>query len=173
LAAVPFHPGRRQPSNDYHIKNLTVMNEFFARMYEWFGFLPLYSHDLGDHLRGLDFACTGYFAIPWYTYTALLMILSTTIIYGLQFDLISGTRFTRRRHWGLAALTIVMTNSFIAFIMPYMVILAGSYCHRLKLSIYDCIGFGISNATWALVLFALLSTIEPIVRLIKGRSIKN
>jgi hypothetical protein len=149
------------------------MNEFFARMYEWFGFLPLYSHDLGDHLRGMDFACTGYFAIPWYTYTAFIMILSTIIIYGLQYDLISGARFTRRRHWGLAALMIVITNFFVAFIMPYMVILAGSYCQRLKISIYDCIGFAISNALWALVFFALLSTIRPIVRLIRGSSNDN
>jgi hypothetical protein len=145
------------------------MNEFFARMYEWFGLLPLYSRDLGDHLRGLDFACTGYLAIPWYTYTAFIMIISTVIFYGLQYDLISGTRFTRRRHWGLTALLIVMFNFFIAFLMPWMVILSGSYCQRLKIYFIDCVGFGISNAAWALVLFGLLSTIQPIILLLKNR----
>jgi len=30
------------------------MKEFFASIYEWFGLFPLYSRDLGDHLRGWD-----------------------------------------------------------------------------------------------------------------------
>ena len=47
------------------------MNDFFASLYEFFGLAPLYSKDLGDHLRGLDITCQGYVGAPLYIYIGI------------------------------------------------------------------------------------------------------
>jgi len=136
------------------------MDEFFARMYEWFGLIPIYSKDLGEFLRGYDYACTGYFALHWYLYIGLFMIVSTLLLFALQFDLVSGIRFKKIEHWELAGLIVAIVNFAIAFGVPFIAIQNGRYCMRLKLATMDCLTFGFSNALWALVFFSLLSLLR-------------
>ncbi len=138
------------------------MGHFFARLYEWFGLIHFYSRDFGEYLRGWDFACTGYYAIAWYLHIGWMMVISTTVIYGLQFDIISTTRFTKAGHWCLVALTIFMVNFLLAFIIPFAFIFTGAYCLRLNLSGLDCLGFGLSNGIWSFILFVLLSGVSPL-----------
>jgi hypothetical protein len=138
------------------------MSHFFARLYEWFGIIHFYSKDFGEFMRGWDFACTGYYAIPWYLHIGWLMIISTTVIYGLQFDIISPTRFTKTGHWCLVAFTIFMVNLMLGFIIPFAFILTHTYCMHLNLSLFDCVGFAFSNAIWSFILFCLLNAITPI-----------
>lgn len=138
------------------------MRMFFAHMYEWFGLIRPYSHDFGEYLRGWDFACVGYFAVPWCLYVGWLMVIVTLVIFGLQFDLVSAKRFNQRQHWGLVAFSIVIVNFLIAAGITVVAIYTGSYCLRLQLSILDCIGFGISNALWSFIFFSLLSAISPL-----------
>ena len=136
------------------------MDDFFARMYEWFGLIPIYSKDLGEFLRGWDYACTGYYALHWYLYMGLFMLISTLLLFGLQFDLVSGVRFKKIEHWELAALIIAFVNFAVAFGVPFVALENGRYCMRLKLAAVDCITFGLSNAIWSLVFFSLLSLLR-------------
>ena len=133
------------------------MDEFFTRLYEWFGLIPVYSKDLDEFLRGWDYGCTGYFALHWYLLVGLFMVVTTALLFGLQYDLISGKRFKKNRHWELAALMIVIVNFSVAFTVPFIALETGRHCLRLKLATLDCIGFGLSNAVWAFILFTLLS----------------
>jgi hypothetical protein len=145
------------------------MRDFFAMLYEWFGIVPVYSKDLGEFLRGLDLACTGYWALPWYFYTGVMMIILTVLLFGLQYDLIDSRRFQKQRHWALAAVLVIIVNFFIAFTIPFVALQTGVYCPRLKLSVLDCIGFGLSNAVWSFILFSLLSGVQEILWLNKNR----
>jgi len=145
------------------------MQEFFAKLYEWFGLLPIYSRDMAEHLRGWDYACSGYFALPQYVYVGWAMIIVTTVIFALQYDLINSKRFPGPRHWGLAAFMIVIINFLVAFAVPFISIETKSYCLHFKLSVADCIGFAISNAVWSFLLFVILSAIQEIRTLIVNR----
>ena len=138
------------------------MKEIFARLYEWFGSIPFYSKDMDDYLRGLDFACTGYFAIPWYLYVGLVMIIITVLIFALQNDIIDSRRYKKAGHWGLAAARIVLFNFFFAAAIPFIALQNNAYCSRLKLSVADCIGFGVDNALWSLILFVIISQLPRI-----------
>ena len=139
------------------------MRDVFARMYEWFGLMPLYSHDMSEFLKGMDTSCMSYFALPAYFYIGLAMIIVTGLIFALQYDLISSARFPKREHWELAAMVVFITNFLIAFSVPYVAILIRSYCILLKLTVLDCIMFGLSNAIWALIFFAILNTVWRIL----------
>jgi hypothetical protein len=139
------------------------MRNFFAWMYEWFGLVPIYSKDLSEFLRGLDLACTGYWALPWYFYTGLMLITLTILIFALQYDLISSKRFQKRGHWALAAFVIMATNFAIAFTIPFVAQQTGVHCASLKFSALDCVGFGLSNAVWSFIFFCVLSGIQEVV----------
>ena len=139
------------------------MLNFFASLYEWFGLIPLYKKDMGDHLRGWDITCTDYIATPWYVYIGVIMLIITGFIYALQYHIIDNSRINKRVHWWLFALLIIILNFLIAFTIPFNSIQAGDYCSQLNLSVTDCIGFGFSNALWSFILFILISTI-PLIR---------
>jgi len=139
------------------------MKAFFAQLYEWFGLFPIYSKDMSDFLKGWDYACVGYFALPWYFYVGVLMVILTILIFVLQYDLISGVRFKQREHWELAALVVVILNFLIAFSVPFVAISKHMHCPSLKLTVSDCIFFGLSNAIWAFVLFCILSAVRRII----------
>jgi hypothetical protein len=139
------------------------MDNFIARMYEWFGLFPGYSKDLDEFLRGLDYTCTQHLALHWYFYVAILMLTTTVVIFGLQYDLISIKRFKPRTEWELAAFMIAAFNFFIAFTIPFAAVLTARYCVLLKLSFFDCITFGVSNAGWSLVVFGVLSLVQRVV----------
>jgi hypothetical protein len=130
------------------------MTDFFGRLYEWLG---LYSHDLGEFLRGWDIACTGYYTTPWYLYTGWVMIVLTGLIFALQYDLINPDRFKKPGHWSLAMLMAVIVNFILAFTVPFVAMKTGLYCLRLQISVADCMGFGLSNAFWSFVVFGLFS----------------
>jgi len=139
------------------------MDKFFASLYEWFGMMPLYSRDLGDHLRGWDITCTDYIATPWYVYIGWIMLILTSLSYALQYHIIDSSRFNKRNHWWLNALLIFILNFLIAFSIPYNSFQAGDYCKDLIFSTSDCLGFGLSNAIWSLILFTIITTI-PLIR---------
>jgi hypothetical protein len=136
------------------------MKEFFAHLYGWFGLFPIYSKDLDDFLRGWDYACVGYFALPWYIYIGLMMIVLTVLIFALQYDLISSDRFKSQEHWELSASVVITVNFVVAFTIPAVAIFRQMHCPALQITLSDCVFFGISNAVWSFILFCLLSGLE-------------
>ena len=135
------------------------MKGFFQKLYEWGGLNQLYNKDLADHLFGLDITGEGFFGTPWYSYIGLSMFAITIFFYALQYHIIDSTRFNKKYHWWLIALIIVVLNFVIAFSIPFNSLQTGNYCSDLYFNILDCIGFGITNAIWSLVLFIIITTI--------------
>ena len=141
------------------------MKDFFASLYEWFGLVPFYVSDLGDHLRGFDITCSDFIGTPWYLYIGCSMIITTIIIYALQYHIIDSPRLNKRRHWWLVALIIIAINFITAFAIPYNSLQTGDLCQDLHFSVADCLGFGLSNALWSLILFVIITTIPWIRQL--------
>lgn len=137
--------------------------EFFASLYEWFGLIPFYSVDMGDLLRGFDITCTDYIGTPWYLYIGWIMIILTAFLYVTQYHIIDSSGFNKKQHWWLMALIIFILNFLIAFLIPFNTVQAADYCAQLNLTVGDCIGFGVSNAIWSIILFGLLTSF-PIFR---------
>jgi hypothetical protein len=135
------------------------MMDFFAGLYEWWSLLPFYSTNFADHLRGYDITCTNYNGRPIYTIVGAFMILSTLIIYGIQYHGIDSPRWIKRKYWWITALFIVILNFIIAFVIPFISINAGDYCKQLKITSLDCIGFGFSNAIWSLILYTIITSV--------------
>ncbi len=136
------------------------MTEIFASLYEFFGFLPFYSKDFADHLRGWAPDCSGYTGTVWYNIIAFTMTGVTALGYALMYHIIDSPKWNKKQHWWIVALVILALNWFIAFIIPFNAIRAGNYCKELLLTINDCVGFGFSNAIWSLILFTLLTSFK-------------
>jgi hypothetical protein len=139
------------------------MDKIFASLYEWFGLMPLYSTDMGDQLRGWDITCTDYIGTPWYVYIGWIMLITTSLIYVLQYHIIDSSRWNKKHHWWIFALLIVLLNFLIAFTIPFNIVNAGDFCNQLNLTVSDCIGFGLSNSIWSFIFFLIIST-NPLIR---------
>jgi len=136
------------------------MTDLFAALYEWFGLFSFYSRDLGDHLRGWDILCEAYSGTPLYVIVGWLMIGVTLAVYALKYHgPFDRAGFSRKHHVWLMALIAAGVNFLIAFLLPYNAILAGDHCPDLLLSVFDCIGFGLSNALWSIILFAIATSL--------------
>lgn len=135
------------------------MSTFFASLFEWWGLNPLYSVDLGDHLRGYDITCTDYISTPWYANIGWIMIGVTVLFYAVQYHIIDSPKFLRMYHWWLIALVIFILNFIIAFIIPFNAYQSSNYCNQLIITPADCVGFGISVAVWSLILFIIITSI--------------
>lgn len=148
------------------------MLEFFASLYEWFGLIPFYAKDLGDHLRGFDVTCTGYIGSTEYMYVGWAMILLTIFAYFLQYHIINSPIFNKKHHWWIIAFALFMLNFLIAFALPFNDLQTGDFCKDLNLSIWDCIGFAFSNALWSLIFFILLTSF-PLPRKFAGHNMSE
>ena len=139
------------------------MLNFFASLYEWWGLNPLYSSNLGDHLRGFDLTCSSYTGTPWYSNIGTIMILIIIFFFSLYYHIIDSPRFQRRIHWMIIVLIACIINILIAFLIPYNALRSGDYCNQLVFTASDCFGFGISNGIWSIIIFILLS-LSPFTR---------
>lgn len=137
------------------------MEEFFASLYEWFGLNPLYSTDMGDHLRGwMCIDQSGYYGTQWYVNIGWSMIAITAFFYALQYHIVDDSRFNKKQHWWVMALIVVVLNFLLAFLIPFNTVQSGDYCNELNLAVADCIGFGFSNAVWSFILFILITSFK-------------
>lgn len=139
------------------------MEEFFASIYEWFGFEPFYKTDLGDLLRGWDITCSGHIDTKWYILIGWSMIGLTSLLYAFQYHIYDSSKFNKKQHWWIMAFLIITLNFLIAFLIPYNIVKSGDFCSQLNLSVTDCIGFGLSNGIWSFIFFLTISTI-PLIR---------
>src|SRR5690554_4528576 len=131
------------------------MVDFFASLYEWFGLEPFYNTDMGDHLRGLDITCTKYDS-PSYLYIGWTMVILTLLFYAVQYHIYDSSKFSKKQHWWITALAIILLNFLIAFTIPFNSIQAGDFCEELALNTSGCIGFALSNAIWSFILFVII-----------------
>lgn len=139
------------------------MTKLFAMLYEWFGLNPFYDKDLGEHLYGLDITCSDYIGTPWYMIFGWIMVVSTIFLYLLQYHIVDSPRLARRGHWWLFALSGLTLNFLIGFLTTLNTLRTGEYCDELTFATADCLGFGIVNGIWSLLLYFLI-TITPLFR---------
>jgi hypothetical protein len=139
------------------------MTNFFASLYEWFGLMPLYAKDLGDHLRGWDITCTDYVGTPWYNYFGWIMIIITSLIYALQYHIIDSSRINKKGHWWIFSLILFVLNFLIPFSITFNTLQSDDYCNQLIISVSDCIGFALSNAIWSFIMFVIITSL-PVTR---------
>ncbi|WP_299989359.1 hypothetical protein [uncultured Pontibacter sp.] len=132
------------------------MIEFLAGLYEWWGLSPLYATDMGDHLRGYNISCS-YDGTPWYSIVASIMVVVSFLTYSAYYHVIDKSTWQRREHWVIFLAINFIINFFIAYAIPMNDLSTENYCSELTLSIGDCIGFGVSNGIWAIILFSLVS----------------
>ncbi len=143
------------------------MNDIFASIYEWFGLFPVYSVDLGDHLRGLDLTCSDYVGSPLYTYIGLIMLGSVLACYVGQYHILNSTRYNKRGHWWITAFLLILFNFLVAFGWALKDLSTENYCNKLHFSTVDCVFFGLSVAFWSLFVFGIL-TASPYPRRFAG-----
>jgi hypothetical protein len=139
------------------------MIDFFAMLYEWFGLSPFYAKDLAEHLHGFSLDCADYSGTPWYLIFGWVMIGSTILAYMLQYHFVDSPRLARKRHWWYFALGFAGLNFLIGFLTTLNTLNGGNFCDELIFGTADCLGFGLCNALWSLLLYILL-TVTPLFR---------
>lgn len=139
------------------------MIKIFASIYEWFGIIPFYKQDLGDHLRGWNFEDETFDGTPWYLIFGIIMLITTVFAYVWQYHLLDSPRWARSKHWWLFALVTALLNFFIGFLTTMNTLNSGEYSEDLNFGIGDCFGFGLSNGLWSLLLYFLI-TATPLFR---------
>lgn len=139
------------------------MVDFFAMLYEWFGWSPFYAKDLAEHLHGFSTDCSDYTGTPWYLIIGWVMICSTVFAYVWQYHLLDSPRWARSKHWWIFALVTAVLNFFIGFLTIWNTLNGENYCDELMFGTADCFGFGLCNAFWSLFLYFLI-TATPLFR---------
>lgn len=140
------------------------MKTLFASMYEWFGTYLFYSKDMGDHLNGMDITCTDFIGTPWYMITGFVMLFITILVYSFQYHIYDNSGFNKKHHLWIMLVVNFLINFLIAMLLSMNSMKEG-FCQELSISIADCIGFGISNALWSLILHVLITSLKVFRRL--------
>jgi hypothetical protein len=139
----------------------------FKNMYEFFGLNPFYSSTLAELLRGSE--SSGCVSGPSYVFFGFIMLLSVGLVYSLMYHIIDSPKFSGIKWWWVfGGLTVVFNLIFpSAYLLKFV---GGRWevfeCAEEFISIIasaDVWMFGVDNAIWSLVLFALLSC-PPLLR---------
>lgn len=133
------------------------MSELIPTIYEWFP----YSGDLGTHLRGMDVDCESFTGTDFYTLNFFYMLGIIFIQYVLFYHIIDRltTIFNRFYSWWIIALIGFAINFGIAYSLPTTV----DVCESLDFSSLDLVFYGLANAIWGLLLYAVFTSI-PLTR---------
>ncbi len=128
------------------------MTDFIAMIYEWFG----YATDLGDHLRGLDVNCKEFIGTNLYFNVFITMLGINVFLFILMYLVIDRftTKFSTKGSWWIVAIIGLLINFAIAYSLPGTV----DRCSHLRITNGDLVLFGVANAFWSLVVFALLTS---------------
>ena len=128
------------------------MIDFIAMIYEWFG----YSTDLGTHLRGRDVTCENFDGTNFYFQIFILMLLVNLGLFISMYLVIDKftTKFSTKTSWWIMAIIGMLINFGIAFSLPK----TATACEELVFGASDLMLFGVANAVWSLIVFALLTS---------------
>ena len=133
------------------------MTDFIAMIYEWFG----YSTDLGTHLRGWDVTCSDFTGTDLYFKVFITMISINIALFIVMYFIIDRltTRYSTKISWWITAIIGSAINFGIASSLPSTV----EVCTQLHFNGGDQMLFGLANAVWSIVVFAILTSF-PIPR---------
>jgi hypothetical protein len=134
------------------------MKDFFAPIYELLK--AFYGSDLADHLYGLDPSGTGdYSARSLYVTVGFLCIIITVFTVAAYYFIINSPRFNRWFHWLGFMGAVFFINLGLGFYLPYLDFDKGNVAPAVRdvVSAGHLWGFGLANALWSVVLFAILS----------------
>jgi hypothetical protein len=134
------------------------MTDLFAGLYEWWGLSPLYATDLADHLRGYDVYCN-YDGTPWYSIVGFTMIATSFLVYAFYYHILDRSSWQRRGHWAMFLALNFLINFLIAFAIPFNDLTTGNFCSNLLFSVGDCVGFGLTNGIWSIIIYTAVSAL--------------
>lgn len=128
------------------------MTEFIAMIYEWFG----YATDLGEHLRGLDVTCSGFMGTDLYMQVFVIMLVTNAALFVFMYFLVDKitTSYSSRKSWWITAGLGAVVSFGIAYSLPTTI----QACEQLDFHAGDLMLYGIANAVWSTVVFALLTS---------------
>lgn len=128
------------------------MIDFIAMIYEWFG----YGTDLGTHLRGYDITCSDFSGTNFYFQIFIIMLLINLGLFIAMYLVIDKftAKFSTKTSWWIMAFIGMVMNFGIAFSLPKTV----TACDQLIFGASDLMLFGVANAVWSLIVFALLTS---------------
>lgn len=128
------------------------MKEFIAMIYEWFG----YKTDLGEHLRGMDITCSDFLGPDLYFQVFITMIILNVIAFLLMYILIDKitAKFSTKGSWWIITVIVALINFGIAYSLPNTV----NVCAQLHFGSSDLLLYGLANAIWSIVFFAVLTS---------------
>lgn len=132
------------------------MKDIFASLYELLK--SFYGSDLADHLYGYQDG--GIFnGASLYPIVGLTLFVGTVVLVILYYYALNKSRFSRWYHWFTALLLNALLQWFIAFYLPYQDKRDGLIAQEIDAQITadHCIGFGLVNMIYSIVLFFLLS----------------
>ena len=121
-------------------------------IYEWFG----YSTPLGQHLRGWDITCSGYLGPDLYFQTFITMLGINIFLFILMYLVVDRitAKYSSKSSWWITALIGAAANFGIAYSLPGTI----PNCVELVFGGSDLLMFGIANAVWSLIVFALFTS---------------
>ena len=128
------------------------MKEFIAMIYEWFGYVT----DLGEHLRGMDITCSDFLGPDLYFQVFVTMLGINVLAFLLMYLLIDKmtSKFSSKGSWWITAVICALINFGIAYSLPSTV----EVCAQLHFTSGDLALYGLANAVWSIVFFALLTS---------------
>ncbi len=121
--------------------------------------LSLFGMDLAEHMWGW-WEPDGNFTKQNLFNLVGIMLIGTSLFFVLSFYfVINHPRFNRWYHWILLAILTFFCNLFIGFSIPYADLVNQNISPDLTFTYTNCLGFGLVNAFYSLILFIILSFI--------------
>ena len=121
-------------------------------IYEWFG----YGNDLGTHLRGWDITCSDFTGTNLYFQVFITMLMINVFLFIVMYFIVDRftSKFNNKFSWWIVGLLGFAINFGIAYSLPGTI----TPCGDLHFDAPDLLMFGLANACWSIVVFALLTS---------------
>jgi hypothetical protein len=129
------------------------MATFFDKMLRF-----SYSKDLHDHLKGLDITCQDYTAESTYSYiTILILVFVPIVMINYYYGIFNRPRLSSFLTWMLNILFCGAVVFIASIVRSTGDLNSKNYCQDLRFSSTDCMLFGFTAATYAILLSILIS----------------
>lgn len=111
------------------------------------------------HINGMTASCMGVQDNKIVNQVGLVMIVTVLLGYALLYHFIDSTRYHKKGCVWLMGLVLALLNALIAFFWVFGDIRSGNFCSLNPITMTDAIGFAMTNAIWALLLFLIISSL--------------
>jgi hypothetical protein len=119
-----------------------------------------YSKDLHEHLKGLDISCSDFTASSTYSFiTIIVVILIPIVMLNYYYGIFNRPKLSSFLTWLLNILLCGTIVFIVSMVRTTGDLNSKNYCQDLHFSTVDCMLFGFTAATYAVILSILISLI--------------